>query len=119
MAYTKECVICGKTFISKYAKTKGCSEACRKRYNIEYVKKKYKEKRTIKKCVMCGKEFEATPKKIYCSIDCQKSFVKPVAVKEKKRKKEFVSLAEMQRRARELGMSYGKYVVEMEKKNGE
>lgn len=66
---------------------------------------------------MCGKEFEATPKKRYCSIECQKSFVKPVGVKEKKRKKECVSLAEMQRRARELGMSYGKYVAEMEKKN--
>lgn len=88
----------------------------------------------IRKCKYCGKEFTVmkTGGKKYCSKECQKEINKPLAAerwrnsykekrrREREKKKETIpgkmeSIAEIQRKARAAGMSYGKYVLTMER----
>lgn len=73
-----------------------------------------------KKCKKCGKSFMGTRTQQYCCTKCRKppesnsktdGLEKPSAKKAKPKKKRYVpTVDEMASRARELGMSYGKYV---------
>lgn len=88
----------------------------------------------IRTCKYCGKEFTVmkTGGKKYCSKECQKEINKSLASerwynsykgkrrREREKKKETTpkkmeSIAEIQRKARAAGMSYGKYVLAIEK----
>ena len=60
----------------------------------------------------CGKEFMGTRTQQYCCPNCR---IQTYIPKEKKEKKA-CSLDEVANKARELGMSYGKYVA-MQYKN--
>lgn len=55
--YEKECVYCGKKFISKRADGKFCSEECYTKYrNANFAKYKYPES-GMRICEECGKEY--------------------------------------------------------------
>lgn len=68
----------------------------------------------IKQCDCCGNEFVARGSTKYCSDDCRK-FIHDGTRTKKKEKKPIVSLAEMERRAREMGMTYGQYMIHIER----
>jgi predicted nucleic acid-binding Zn ribbon protein len=95
------CVVCGKTFKRKgYEKI--CSEECRK------VSRKVHER----VCRTCGKVFMPTQDhKKFCSAECKKNAKKVEKPKPIKK----LNISAIARNARELGMSYGKYVEYLEK----
>lgn len=78
---TKKCLICGKTFTTKYPDQKFCSADCR-RINRnarvrEYLKTSYlkrkAEKTETRNCLVCGKEFTTSnSNKKYCSDKCRR-----------------------------------------------
>jgi hypothetical protein len=83
----------------------------------ERVKNKANEK-IEKACECCGTVFVKTrySKKIYCSGKCRNEMQKSVReTKVKKVVHKKKSLAELQREAREHGMSYGMYMASMQK----
>lgn len=95
------CVICGKSF-KRQGYEKICSEECRK------VSKKVHERI----CGNCGKVFLPTRNhKKFCSVECKKSFKKVETFNPIKK----LNISAIARKARELGMSYGKYVEYTEK----
>lgn len=97
------CVVCGKNFKRKgYEKI--CSEECRK------VSKKVHERI----CGNCGKVFLPTRNhKKFCSAECKKGLKKVETFNPIKK----LNISAIARKARELGMSYGKYVEQYEKIN--
>ena len=56
----------------------------------------------------CGKEFMGTRTQQYCCPDCR---VPTYIPKKRKKKKQSCTIDEMARMAKEIGMSYGKYVA--------
>ena len=97
------CVVCGKTFKRK-DKEKICSEECRK------AARKVQEK----VCKTCGKAFIPNrDHKKFCSAECKKNANKVEKPKPIKK----LNVSAIARKARELGMSYGKYVEQYEKIN--
>ena len=65
----------------------------------------------------CGIEFMGTRTQQYCCPDCR---VPTYIPKRKNKKKKSCTLDEIERQAKELGISYGKYVAmlyEAERKN--
>lgn len=68
-----------------------------------------------KKCDYCKKDFyAANHNKKYCSKECMKAAQKErdkARYEEKKKELERPTLTEINRRAREAGMSYGQYVA--------
>lgn len=76
----------------------------RKKPERRWVKPIYK----LRKCEMCGKEFRPEhPRQKYCSEGCRH----PKRVIEIEPEKPMNSLAEINARARALGMHYGDYVA--------
>ena len=89
-SHTKECEICGKTFIARDKRINCCSEECRekyikenkKKYNEynsirfrEYALKKYKSK--IVECKNCGAVFETEygdKRNSFCCRECSKHY---------------------------------------------
>lgn len=76
-----------------------------------------------KTCPICGKEFLTKIKKTkYCSEECRREKERRRAIKQweekkaeqqkKKKEKHIPQLDELNRRAREAGMTYGKYMAE-------
>lgn len=69
----------------------------------------------IVKCECCGKEFISKTKQKYCSLNCKewmmhgKKKEKPKELKAEP--KQVKSFSEINHEAKELGMSYGKYVA--------
>ena len=64
----------------------------------------------------CGNEFMGTKTQQYCSPDCRV----PTYIPKKKKQTKDCTLDEVARRAKENGMSYGKYVAmqyQMERKS--
>jgi hypothetical protein len=61
---SKICKICGKEFLAKTKRKKFCSYECVYQ-NLLLEKKQY-----IKKCPMCGKEFNGLKNQTYCSMAC-------------------------------------------------
>ena len=75
MKKVKECVQCGKQFISTHPSNKYCSKECRDTANVlsNYKKqgKEYIPAGTIKTCVICGKEYPSKNRnQVCCSAEC-------------------------------------------------
>lgn len=135
---TKTCKICGKEFTPRAANGTMCSAECRRlnhnqtsaarmrqrrveqKARIEVgekqppVKKKKPKERWIKKiykprmCERCGKEFHPqNSSQKFCSEKCRN----PKLAKEVEQAKRMSALAEIEAKARELGMHYGEYVA--------
>lgn len=71
--YWKTCVECGAYFRANSHKALVCSETCKlKRISHLNKERRSKVEKTVQviKCIECGKEFETTRKKKYCSIKC-------------------------------------------------
>lgn len=68
-----------------------------------------------KKCELCGTEFLTNyAQKRYCSDACRAEAKRTQSLhykEQKKKKKKESSFVEINRKAREAGMSYGKYVA--------
>lgn len=68
-------------------------------------------------CAHCGAEFQSKYPKVFCSLKCQrkgyyKNLRKPIMESTKKEhKKPSESIEQIQIKAREMGISYGKYVA--------
>lgn len=105
------CKRCGKPFESISGTKLYCSVECSIATDRERVKIKHKEQ-IEQSCECCGKTFLKTrySKRIYCTDKCRRDMLKSLG--EPVRKKvvhKTKSIAEMQREAREHGMSYGVY----------
>lgn len=101
MMINKTCPHCRKQFVRSCNSQKYCSEKCRTAA-IE------KRKKSIAKCAFCGKKFEITKIRKYCSDECKaKAESRPDCFK---RHKPRLSIDEVARLSRKAGMSYGKYV---------
>lgn len=131
------CKVCGNEFESVHANTKYCSNECRKADGCSYIAI---EKPTIKTCRICGKQFEVyKSKRIICSEECRRvamntkrkkyeSRIKREGKKEtqeEKEMKEFMAklkasrdfrktdpkrVADINAKAKAIGVSYGMYV---------
>ena len=109
----RPCSWCSKVFIPEPGKPqKYCSDTCRneaikEQNRIQGLKRKTMHKRV---CVSCGVEFEAAdPKKMYCTIKCRTAFHN----RNKKIKPEpKASIVDLEKTARERGISYGKLQAE-------
>lgn len=134
------CEICGKKVIQKY-KSKYCSEEC-KILGRNKIQREWRRKNSnsdymvpeIKICQICEKEFTAIginkKRMIYCSDECRKkgrnkksneyhkANSSSLTRKNVQRRKPALSIGEISKRAREAGMTYGKYVAMMEAQNG-
>lgn len=86
MAETRKCVVCGKEFEAVQYKKKTCGPECAHKYHLQYVKDHTAEKN----------------KNDYQNQKKRK--------REKKVKKSRTQLSDINRQAREHGMTYGKYV---------
>lgn len=77
--------------------------------------------RTIRKCVVCGKAYEATYNSKYCGVECrqimnselQKKWREEKAKPKKPRKKK-ETVVDIAAKAKEMGLTYGQYVARME-----
>ena len=64
------------------------------------------------RCAICKKEFTArSSNQKYCSAECRKIIVKLNRAKKRKHIVHTDNLTEIQKKAWELGMSYGQYVA--------
>lgn len=119
---TVHCQVCGKTVTKEFKIYRHdrvvCSEECRKLkdkqlYHEWYLKNRPKD--FTRTCPTCGKMFTRTNNgQIYCSAKCR-------GTKKKKADKPS-TITEINLKAKELGMSYGKYqaqkyIEEMRAKN--
>lgn len=131
MEYIRICKECGKKFTTEVPNKEFHSEECydvyRRRYMKEYNRKKSEEKKKeYGICIICGETFEKKTKaQKTCSEVCReekhnrdakvrnerrKERRKETRAKERKRKKKGLSgLAEDNKKAREMGLSYGYY----------
>lgn len=65
----------------------------------------------IRICISCGSPFEpATGKQVFCDGECRKEYYKNLHQPKRKQK---LTLAEINDAAREAGMNYGRYVQKM------
>lgn len=114
-----KCSWCGKEYQQEYGR-RYCSPECKRCQINERAREAKKNKRLkqypkIVKCVYCGKEFEkpfGTTSLKYCSDECRDAVYKGSSLDQfadagKKIKTE--SFAEIDRKCKELGISYGKY----------
>lgn len=129
----RKCRVCGNPIPYIMGSAKVCSEECRKerqrQYKREVCKRKREQTRMIlgtKKCSVCGKQFEPQNRRqVTCGSECQKirendlmaawrakntkSAKKPREKKPEKKKPE--TLAQINKKARECGMTYGQYMA--------
>ena len=122
----RTCAWCGGLFIPTHWRSKYCCEECRIEGRQEAVRKanqknnaKVKKQANKKKCLICKKVF-STPRSdiVTCSPYCQKvrtdelqKEYRKIRREELKKKKACkpLTLAEFDRKAKEMGMSYGHY----------
>lgn len=114
-----ECMICKKNFTPANGRQKTCSLACRKekqrRLSAEWYR--YRHPLQEKTCEYCGKTF--TPQRrnqTYCSQACRGLNRKPEVQQSKDSKsrgQQSDRIAEINRMAREQGLTYGKLVAKM------
>lgn len=123
----KECVECGKIFITnkgnKLTCSKKCSDIRRKKYADDlYAKARAatRERIGIKICVICGNEFAPNqPTKVCCSPECQRIRDRQriresnhsIKQRNKKVKSTEQQINDINAKAKALGMSYGQYVA--------
>lgn len=113
----RSCKVCGKLFVPKAFNGLFCSEECKKENKRQY-KKTYIRTQKIEKCAICGKEFIGiSPTQITCSAECSRirsrDLYKNFREKPKKEVKKDNSIASIQKKARESGLTYGQYVLKM------
>lgn len=104
----KICKNCGVKFFSENNAQKHCCVECRKEYT-----KNNREKNNLKTiiCKYCGQAFNTLRKCAYCSKECRdRANGRAKKSSRSMRKKPPVPLAEINRLARECGLSYGEYV---------
>ena len=110
---TKICKCCGKPFETDKNSQGLCSQECR----IESIKTKQKEYHMRKRlsqtqiCDYCGKEFHNGRRRQYCSNECRlaangRGDIKQYEIKKIKPK---LSIGEVNKLAREEGLTYGEY----------
>lgn len=108
MTYEKECIVCGKTFITGDSRKIMCSRECQK------LRQRYLQNELVGDyCEVCGKYFERTriSSRATCSTACAhkmraKTVSEPKEPKKKKTKKKS-SLEMLVQEASEKGISYG------------
>lgn len=133
MEYIRICKECGKKFTTEVPNKEVHSEECYEAYRRRYMKEYNRKKSTVKKkeygiCIICGETFEKKTKaQKTCSEVCreekqrrdakernernkERKREKRAKERERKRKKKGLSgLAEDNKKAREMGLSYGYY----------
>lgn len=112
MKTEKICPTCGEPFEVTEAmrgRRKYCSLECR---NKAYVKKK--EKKIYIYCEWCGDLMPPDSTEKYCSAECERKATSKSA-KKSGRKNKMLSLVEICKLAKEEGLTYGQYVVKMQK----
>ena len=112
MIYHKVCKYCDKSFSAQNRSREYCSDTCRGRAHYHY-QRKVPEKRS---CPSCKKEFmQKTVVQIYCSRNCQNMHYREVVKQESKEKAKkevkIGSLADVNNKARAIGMTYGQYMA--------
>lgn len=116
MKYQRECKFCGKPFETDNSKKVFCRWECTREFGKirarEYYREYSKQYKYTKRCQHCGKLFQAGRNKLYCSKECKSAALTKTQVPKKKR--QVMSLSQVARAAREVGMSYGEYVRKME-----
>ena len=123
--YTRECVICGKTFESNQYQTKFCSPECKKEGMRLCSKraheriKQWKKERKERPCEICGAIFlPETTRTTQCDSCTTNTYIQSPIYDDGKRKKRDRALSEKVGKARELGVSYGTYVAMLEGRLG-
>ena len=101
---TKTCKRCGKEFTTNSNARKFCSEHCSKAYYF------FGTKQTEFKCEYCGKGYTAERKRKYCSQQCRK-YANGRLKRKKAGAKNFMSIEEVAKASREMGMSAGEYMA--------
>ena len=122
-----ECKICGKIFTARNVTQVYCSCECREIGNRENAKQyqaklQAQKEPIIKQCACCGADFIYTiHNKRYCSPECAHKVQyedRKAVNREQKRKKKPKSVRDIAKEAKAHGMSYGKYVAQMEMQKG-
>lgn len=116
---TMECMICKKTFTPANSRQKTCSTACRKekqrRLSAEWYR--YRHPLEEKTCGCCGKTFLPQRRnQEYCTPECRGLNRKSEVQQSKHRRTEGQQsgeIVEINRMAREQGLTYGKLVAKM------
>ena len=76
----------------------------------------------MRKCDMCGKEFEPRPNQRYCCAECKAKAAHLAAIRQEENRKERIlkrktyqnqSIVDIAVAARKAGMTYGQYVMKM------
>lgn len=117
-----ECKQCGKIFVPTHWNSKMCSEECRviaRKISADKGNAKAREIRKVnpiqKRCLVCHHKFKTNRSDVVtCSPHCQRirnlEKMKEYAEKQRIEKKQKpMSIDEFNRKAREMGMSYGQY----------
>ena len=116
MNETIKCECCGGEFVPRKKTSKYCSRECvnNARRGVNYNKPRERQ------CAHCGAMFTAgIHNKVYCSKKCYVDINRKSKSKPKGKKPKIKSIAQMQREAREHGMSYGQYEAYLEMQKGE
>lgn len=103
---TKICKRCGREFTTEKNAQKFCSKYCTTKYLS------FGAKQTEFKCAFCGKNFTSQKKKKYCSDQCRLKANGRLKNKKKadSKPKNFMSIEEVARESRKLGISAGEYM---------
>ena len=86
-----KCKVCDILFQPKSINVKMCSEVCRQKYKREWHYDRYEEMRKARskkkgliKCRQCGKKFEQSYKRVFCSKTCREIYRPPTRPKKPK-----------------------------------
>lgn len=116
------CQICGKPFFGNTRSCKYCSEACRqeadRRHGREYYAKNRQKPLPMIICLECNKPFPAERHAKYCP-ECKRAkakaeyneLMKYMPKRARPQPKPKLSVSQIDKLAREAGMSYGHYIA--------
>ena len=123
---TVTCKECGKTVTKQFKEFRVdrvvCSEECRRARDIKAMRKAYKKRKenkekTTLECPYCHKEFIKDIKHIkYCSDACRLNYYRKNGKYNNKPKSNQQQIADLNKKAKEMGMSYGQYVAYLKDK---
>ena len=111
------CAICGKEFLARSNRAKYCSVQCSNSLQAEKMRRRYvPAKPSTGICPVCGVEFDKRHRsRIYCSRACQKKNEHMDRITYDRVPKPIVDrtqeVLDIDKKAKEAGMSYGKYVA--------
>lgn len=109
MIKTKKCKHCGKEFTTDCNSKVYCSPACqkksqqKKKNNLRFAETYY--------CAWCGVEFKAERKRRYCCDECRLKANGRLLSVPKKKAKNFMSIEEVARSAKEANLTAGQYMA--------